>query len=132
MNRNNLPVRAVTALALLHATARALDYDYEGYPSRSGVAAWIDVDTPLDVRTKVSSRGEVWDLVMSDEFEIDGRTFEAGKDHLWTALDIPDGVNAAIGLYNSSNVYTRGGKLINRVDEGPTNVTYFNQWLEVP
>ncbi|ETV99951.1 hypothetical protein H310_07406 [Aphanomyces invadans] len=32
------------------------------------------------------------------------RTFEAGKDRLWTALNIPDDVNAAIGLYNSSNV----------------------------
>ncbi|ETV90758.1 hypothetical protein H310_14496 [Aphanomyces invadans] len=74
MNRKSLQVRAITALALLHATAHALDYDceYEGYLSRSGVAAWIDVDTPLGVPTKVSPRGEVWDLVMSDEIEIEG------------------------------------------------------------
>ncbi|RHY56628.1 hypothetical protein DYB38_010006 [Aphanomyces astaci] len=124
--------RALGALTLLQAVTVALDYDYEGYRSRSGVTAWVDVDTPLDARSKKSSRGETWDLVMSDEFEIDGRSFVPGQDHMWTALDIPDGVNAAIGLYNSSNVYTLNGKLINRVDEMQTNVTYFNQWLEVP
>ncbi|RHY25009.1 hypothetical protein DYB32_008565 [Aphanomyces invadans] len=123
---------AIATFALLPATAVARDYDYEGYPALSGVGVWVDVDTPSDARTKVSSRGETWQLVMSDEFEIEGRTFKAGQDHLWTALDIPDGVNAALELYNSSNVYTKNGKLINKVEEGPTNVTYFNQWLEVP
>ncbi|RHZ08788.1 hypothetical protein DYB26_010001 [Aphanomyces astaci] len=110
----------------------AVDTDYGGYPARSGVGIWVDVDTPMDARTKVSSRGESWDLVMSDEFEIEGRSFVAGKDHLWTAVDIPDGVNAALEMYNSSNVYTKNGKLVNKIEEGPTNATYFNQWLEVP
>ncbi|RLN99974.1 hypothetical protein DYB28_003686 [Aphanomyces astaci] len=88
----------------------AVDTDYGGYPARSGVGIWVDVDTPMDARTKVSSRGESWDLVMSDEFEIEGRSFVAGKDHLWTAVDIPDGVNAALEMYNSSNVYTKNGR----------------------
>ncbi|ETV75247.1 hypothetical protein H257_10439 [Aphanomyces astaci] len=123
-------VLVLMALLLLHV--HALDYDFEGYPTRSGIGAWVDADTPLDARSKQSSRGESWDLVMSDEFEEEGRTFEAGKDHIWTALDIPDGVNAAIGLYSPANVYTKNGKLINRVEEVHTNVTYFNQWLEVP
>ncbi|CAK4080544.1 unnamed protein product [Aphanomyces euteiches] len=69
---------------------------------------------------------------MSDEFEQPGRLFKAGHDHLWTALDLPDGVNAALGWYNSSNVYTTEGKLVIRVDEGPRNATYFNQWLDSP
>ncbi|CAK4068700.1 unnamed protein product [Aphanomyces euteiches] len=118
-------------LAIVHV-AQSLDYDYENYPTQSGVGAWVDVDTPENARTKASTRGETWELVMSDEFEIDGRTFEPGKDHLWTALDLPDGVNAAIEYYNMTNVYTKGGKLMNRIDEGPVNVTYFNQWLEKP
>ncbi|KAG9407033.1 hypothetical protein AC1031_001665 [Aphanomyces cochlioides] len=116
---------------LVHA-AQSLDYDYDEYPARSGIGIWVDVDTPENARTKVSTRGETWELVMSDEFEIDGRTFEAGKDHLWTALDMADGVNAALEYYNVTNVYTKDGKLINRIDEGPVNVTYFNQWLEKP
>ncbi|ETV75246.1 hypothetical protein H257_10438 [Aphanomyces astaci] len=120
-------------LVLLVVTSTtALDHEFDMFPPKSGVGIWVDVDTPLDLRTKVSSRGERWDLVMSDEFEIDGRSFHAGKDHLWTALDIPDGVNAALELYNSSNVYTKNGKLVNKVEEGTTMVTYFNQWLEKP
>ncbi|KAF0698899.1 Aste57867_10499 [Aphanomyces stellatus] len=98
----------------------------------SGIGVWVDVDTPAIARQRRSSRGDLWDLVMSDEFNIAGRSFQTGKDHLWTALDIPDGVNDALGMYNSSNVYTKDGKLFNRVDEGPTNATYFNQWLETP
>ncbi|RHZ41812.1 hypothetical protein DYB26_002346 [Aphanomyces astaci] len=117
---------------LVVTTTTALDHEFDMFPPKSGVGIWVDVDTPLDSRTKVSSRGERWDLVMSDEFEIDGRSFHAGKDHLWTALDIPDGVNAALELYNSSNVYTKNGKLVNKVEEGTTMVTYFNQWLEKP
>ncbi|CAK4619361.1 hypothetical protein LEN26_016297 [Aphanomyces euteiches] len=124
---------SVLTVTLLQASAvYAIDHDFEAYPTRSGIGAWVDIDTPSTAMSKITSRGEKWDLVMSDEFEIEGRTFQAGKDHLWTALDIPDGVNAALEYYNSSNVYTKGGKLINRVDEGPVNVTYFNQWLEHP
>ncbi|CAK4682279.1 hypothetical protein AeMF1_004220 [Aphanomyces euteiches] len=117
---------------LLVQAVQSIDYVYENYPAQSGVGIWVDVDTPAKAMTKLSTRGEKWELVMSDEFEIDGRTFEAGKDHLWTALDIPDGVNAALEYYNVSNVYTENGKLINRVDEGPVNISYFNQWLEKP
>ncbi|KAF0693375.1 hypothetical protein As57867_015597, partial [Aphanomyces stellatus] len=119
-------------VALLAVIARAKDHDYDGYAARSGVGIWVDVDTPEAARFKLTSRGQTWQLVMSDEFNIDGRTFQAGKDHLWTALDIPDGVNAALELYNSSNVYTKGGVLVNKVESLETNVTYFNQWLEKP
>ncbi|KAF0693156.1 Aste57867_15843 [Aphanomyces stellatus] len=130
--RSPAPHGLVLYIAVLVHGAAAYDYDFEGYPARSGVGMWVDVDTPSTALTKVTSRGQTWDLVMSDEFNIDGRSFKAGHDHLWTALDIPDGVNAALEYYNSSNVYTQGGLLVNRVDEGPVNVTYFNQWLEQP
>ncbi|KAF0693349.1 Aste57867_15681 [Aphanomyces stellatus] len=125
-------MRIGPVLALLTAGAHALDYEYDAYPAKSGVGIWVDVDTPQAAMKKKTSRGQTWDLVMSDEFEIDGRSFKAGKDHLWTALDIPDGVNAALELYNSSNVYTKGGKLINKVEALETNITYFNQWLDIP
>ena len=58
---------------------------------------------------------------MSDEFEMDGRNFSAGNDHLWTALDIPDGVNKAMGYYSPDNTYTEDGTFVIRVDEGPVN-----------
>ncbi|ETV99869.1 hypothetical protein H310_07904 [Aphanomyces invadans] len=122
---------AVGLAVLVHA-AHSIDYDYDSFPTKSGVSMWVDVDTPASARKIRTSRGATWDLVMSDEFQIEGRSFRPGEDHLWTALDIPDGVNAALEMYNSSNVYTKNGKLINKVEEGPTVVTYYNQWLEVP
>lgn len=54
--------------------------------------------------------------VMSDEFNVEGRTFADGDDRLWTALDKPDNdANAAGGgslhFYNSSAVRTSNGML---------------------
>ncbi|KAG7401413.1 hypothetical protein PHYBOEH_001405 [Phytophthora boehmeriae] len=37
---------------------------------------------------------------MSDEFNTEGRSFEAGDDHLWTALEKADGVNSALEVYS--------------------------------
>ncbi|ETW05115.1 hypothetical protein H310_04136 [Aphanomyces invadans] len=109
-----------------------VDLGQPTFPTKSGVGTWVDVDTPAHALRKKSSRGDEWTLVMSDEFNRDGRSFVAGQDHLWTALNIPDGVNDAVGWYNSSNVFTLNGRLVIRVDEGPRNATYFNQWLETP
>ena len=53
---------------------------------------------------------------MSDEFNVENRTFTDGHDPLWTALDKPDNdANAAGGgslhFYNSTNVRTANGML---------------------
>jgi beta-glucanase (GH16 family) len=48
----------------------------------------IDPDTPPGVRTKEGYDGETWDLVFSDEFNKDGRTFYPGDDPFWEAMDI--------------------------------------------
>ncbi|ETV75249.1 hypothetical protein H257_10441 [Aphanomyces astaci] len=124
--------RYVVGLAALVHRTYSIDNDYDNFQTKSHIGVWVDVDTPMSARQVRTSRGETWDLVMSDEFQLDGRSFRPGDDHLWTALDIPDGVNAALEIYNSSNVYTKNGKLINKAEEGPTVVTYFNQWLEEP
>ena len=60
--------------------------------------------------------GKAYDLVMSDEFNRDGRTFTDGHDPMWTALDKSDDDLASNGrsleYYNSSCVYTKGGAII--------------------
>lgn len=53
---------------------------------------------------------------MSDEFNVDNRTFTDGHDPLWTALDKPDDDASSAGggslhFYNSSNVETSDGFL---------------------
>ncbi|KAI9990547.1 hypothetical protein PInf_018101 [Phytophthora infestans] len=47
---------------------------------------------------------------MSDEFNQEGRTFEAGADHLWTAIEKPDGVNAALEIYSINMTSTECDK----------------------
>jgi beta-glucanase (GH16 family) len=48
----------------------------------------IDPDTPESAYKHTSFEGETWDLVFSDEFEKDGRTFFEGDDPFFTAMDI--------------------------------------------
>ncbi|KAJ0407514.1 hypothetical protein ATCC90586_002179 [Pythium insidiosum] len=96
--------RAVTAAVLVAASrpiASAIDFT-----TRSGIRVWVDPDTPEDRQTYTSSRGDVWELTMSDEFNVPGRSFKPGDDHIWTSIDKPDGVNAALEIYSHNMTYT--------------------------
>ncbi|CEG42794.1 beta-glucan synthesis-associated [Plasmopara halstedii] len=77
------------------------------FPTKSGIKTWVDPDTPQDSQTYVSSRGQSWDLVMSDEFNTPNRSFRPGDDHLWTSLEKPDGVNGALELYSHNMTSTK-------------------------
>ena len=49
----------------------------------------IDEDTPAEALTYTSLQtGDVWQLVFSDEFEQEGRTFWPGDDPFWSAEDL--------------------------------------------
>ncbi|EQC30509.1 hypothetical protein SDRG_11826 [Saprolegnia diclina VS20] len=126
--------RATTSVCLFLAwkVADALDQNDPTLPTKSGVKMWVDVETPDEFHTMTSSRGDPWDLVMSDEFNLAGRNFTAGHDHLWVALDIPDGVNRAVGVYTPENALTVNGTFQIRVDATETNVTYYNVWSDAP
>uniref|UniRef100_K3X0G3 GH16 domain-containing protein n=1 Tax=Globisporangium ultimum (strain ATCC 200006 / CBS 805.95 / DAOM BR144) TaxID=431595 RepID=K3X0G3_GLOUD len=87
--------RALLALGL----AATQGIEAADFATKSGILTWVDPATPDDRQTYVSSRGETWTLVMSDEFNTAGRSFEPGEDHLWTSLDKPDGVNSALEVY---------------------------------
>jgi len=43
----------------------------------------IDKDTPNNVYTRTGFDGYQYNLVFSDEFETDGRTFYPGDDPYW-------------------------------------------------
>ena len=58
-------------------------------PSISGNWGLIDLDTPKDAYTHTSFRdGEELQLVFSDEFNKEGRTFYPGDDPYWEAVDL--------------------------------------------
>lgn len=85
-------------------------------------AGWIDPDTPKEKRTTKSFvDGTVYDLVMSDEFNIPSRSFADGHDNMWTALDKSDDDASSAGsgslhFYNSSRITTVNGTL--RINTG--------------
>ncbi|KAG3120885.1 hypothetical protein PI125_g723 [Phytophthora idaei] len=106
---------------------------------RSGIRPWVDPDTPEDVRTYVSSRGDTWELIMSDEFGDVNRNFTAGADHLWTSLEMPDGTNDALQLYSHdmTSVVCDDDEeglcylQIKSIDE-VNNITVWNNYLRPP
>lgn len=56
-------------------------------------AGWVDPDTPEEFHTTTANYHNdkrEYDLVFSDEFEQDGRSFEDGADPRWTAIDKND------------------------------------------
>ncbi|TMW65130.1 hypothetical protein Poli38472_009297 [Pythium oligandrum] len=89
---------SLTALSLVTATE---------FATKSGLRPWVDPDTPEDRQAYVSSRGDTWELVMSDEFNEPKRSFRPGDDHMWTSLDKPDGVNAALEYYSHNMTSTQ-------------------------
>lgn len=56
----------------------------------SGNFGLIDKDTPTSAYTKSSFEvpGEEMQLVFSDEFNVDGRSFYPGDDPFWEAEDL--------------------------------------------
>lgn len=116
---------------------------------------WIDPDTPESARTTQSlvldknnrlrqytvarndsssltfvdkgREGKVFQLIMSDEFNIPGRKFDDGKDPKWTALDKNDYTNDALHYYTSNNVRTNDeGELEIVAEIGDTDVIGFD------
>ena len=76
----------------------------------------IDEDTPSSSRRIRSLHdGKTFDLVMSDEFNKEGRSFEAGADSKWTSLTKPGASSdGEFQFYNGSTKYvtTKKGSLV--------------------
>ena len=70
-----------------------------------------DTDTPDSAKSRTGFDGEQYELVFSDEFNVDGRTFYPGDDPFWEAVDIWYGSTADQEWYDPSQVTTSGGAL---------------------
>lgn len=68
----------------------------------------------------------VFELVMSDEFNVDGRSFTDGNDPKWTALDKNDYTNGALHYYSSDNAKTENGDLIITTEAKHVDFVGFN------
>ncbi|KAE9340069.1 hypothetical protein PF008_g11261 [Phytophthora fragariae] len=104
------------------------------YPTKSDVKQWVDPATPDSAQQITTSRGETWELVMSDEFNTANRSFRPGDDHLWTSIEKPDGVNGALEVYSHNMTSTKCDDdgtcylYIKAVDE-VSKLTVYNAYL---
>ncbi|KAH9858128.1 glycoside hydrolase family 16 protein [Lenzites betulinus] len=83
----------------------------------------IDVDTPDDARTKTDYlTGKTWQLIFSDEFNVDNRTFYPGDDPYWEAVDLHYWQTNNLEWYDPKSIMTRNGSveitLTNEPDHG--------------
>ncbi|GAC98949.1 glycoside hydrolase [Pseudozyma hubeiensis SY62] len=83
----------------------------------------IDPDTPENVRTRttLNGSGKKMNLVFSDEFNRDGRSFYPGDDPFWTAVDLHYWGTENYEWYDPSAVTTANGSLVITLDQVPTH-----------
>ena len=108
------------------------------YPTKSGIKQWVDPATGAEHQRYVSSRGRPWDLVMSDEFNTPGRSFRPGDDHMWTSIEKPDGVNAAMEFYAHNKTTTACDESTDvcsfqiELEESVVQLQVWNSFLSTP
>lgn len=97
----------------------------------------IDPDTPKSAMTRKSTfDGSTLNLVFSDEFNDDNRTFYPGDDPFWTAPNIWYGATQDLEWYDPDAVTTGNGTLQLRLDQFPNhNLQYrsgmLNSWNQM-
>ncbi|TFK23860.1 concanavalin A-like lectin/glucanase [Coprinopsis marcescibilis] len=80
----------------------------------------IDLDTPEEAITRVGFDGREYELVFSDEFNKDGRSFYAGDDPFWEAADLWYGATGDLEWYDPRQVTTKDGHLVITIDSVTT------------
>lgn len=86
-------------------------------PQIANFPSVIDVDTPSDVMTRTGFDGEPYNLVFSDEFNKEGRTFFDGDDPYFTAVDLHYWATGDLEWYDPSAITTSGGSLVITLDQ---------------
>ncbi|KAL6305819.1 beta-glucan synthesis-associated [Sparassis latifolia] len=82
-------------------------------PLLPGNYGLIDLTTPDSAHTKPSwNGGGEMQLVFSDEFNVDGRTFYPGDDPYWEAVNLHYWETNNLEWYDPSAVTTQGGDLV--------------------
>ncbi|EAU85919.2 beta-glucan synthesis-associated protein [Coprinopsis cinerea okayama7 len=81
-------------------------------PELPGMPRLIDYDTPQEAYSRVGTDGQRYELVFSDEFNVDGRTFYPGDDPYWEAVDLHYWPTNNLEWYDPGHVTTEDGKLV--------------------
>jgi beta-glucanase (GH16 family) len=81
-------------------------------PDLPGLPSLIDNDTPKSAQTRTGSDGKKYNLVFSDEFNLDGRTFWPGDDPFWEAVDLHYWPTNDLEWYSPDAITTTDGNLV--------------------
>jgi beta-glucanase (GH16 family) len=96
-------------------------------PQMNGNWGLIDIDTPEELWTRPSFYDSTQELqlVFSDEFNTDGRTFYPGDDPYWEAVDLHYWQTGNLEWYDPSAITTSNGALEITLSEKPNhNLNY--------
>ncbi|KAG2150172.1 glycoside hydrolase family 16 protein [Suillus cothurnatus] len=99
-------------------------------PTMTNNYGLIDVDTPSSAHTYTSfADSSQWQLVFSDEFEVEGRTFWPGDDPYWEAVNLHYWQTNDLEWYYPDQVTTRNGSLEITLSEREMNNLSFTSGL---
>ncbi|CCH46325.1 Beta-glucan synthesis-associated protein [Wickerhamomyces ciferrii] len=87
------------------------------YPQLSAIRTeMVDDSTPESAYKRKNKDGEDWELVFSDEFSAEGRTFYPGMDQFWEAVNLNYAATKDLEWYEPDAVSTQNGTLNLRMD----------------
>ncbi|PKI84848.1 hypothetical protein MVES_001058 [Malassezia vespertilionis] len=93
------------------------------------IKSLIDPDTPKDAYTMSQfyskGNGKKYQLVFSDEFNVDGRSFYAGEDPFWEAVDLHYWATNNFEWYDPAAITTQNGSLRIKLEEHPEHGVNF-------
>lgn len=89
----------------------------------------IDPDTPSSAQTYSGTDGNTYNLVFSDEFSTDGRTFWPGDDPYFTGVDLNYWPTGDLEWYNPQAITTKDGKLVITMTEQDTHNLNFQSGM---
>lgn len=80
-------------------------------PKIPGFRGLIDADTPSNVLSRTGFDGQAYQLVFSDEFNQDGRSFGVGQDPYWEAVNLHYWQTQDVEWYDPDSITTQDGYL---------------------
>ncbi|KAG8980166.1 hypothetical protein FRB90_007787 [Tulasnella sp. 427] len=89
----------------------------------------IDLTTPKEAYYRTGFDGQEYNLVFSDEFSTDGRTFYAGDDPFWEAVDLHYWLTGDVEWYTQDAITTEGGNLVITLTETPIHGLNFKSGM---
>lgn len=95
-------------------------------PAMAGNWGLVDLDTPREAYTKKDYvNGKQWQLIWSDEFNVDGRSFYPGDDPYWEAVDLHYWQTNNMEWYDPAAITTKNGALQITLERKETHELHF-------